>query len=59
MLCVPALQGFTVRCAFGPNGVLLRGEHFDIGPRWYAGVGETLACTYLPWYAPPPHTSPW
>ena len=41
VLCPPALQGFVVRCALGPNGVLLHGEHFDIGPRWYADVGES------------------
>ena len=23
-------------CLFGPRGVLLRGMHFDLSPRWYA-----------------------
>ena len=32
-------------CVAGPNGLLLRGAHFDLSPRWYADVGASLVFT--------------
>ena len=37
----------TLGCWIGPNGFLLRGNHFDLGPSWYAEVGANFCFTLL------------
>jgi len=35
------------RCFAGPDGIFLRGNHFDLGPRWYVDVGAQLVFTLI------------
>ena len=37
----------TLGCLVGPNGFLLRGNHFDLGPSWYSEVGASLCFTLI------------
>ena len=37
----------TFSCFFGEKGIFLKGEHFDIGPRWYMDVGASLCLTFI------------
>lgn len=63
-ICLPDGMGNVfgiVRCVLGPEGLFLRGDYFDLGPRWYADVGEsltlTLGITLLTRFLPPLVTS--
>ena len=42
---VSFFQSFA--CIFGPKGFLLRGNHFDLSPRWYTDVGASLCLTLM------------
>lgn len=37
----------SVKCLFGPNGILMRGSHFDPSPRFYNDIGAGLMQTMI------------